>query len=144
MIVLTAQYCMHNKQTNKQTMEYKGEEIKLFRLMKQALADHKRRTVRMKYYPHNMDEWEAEHKVIEKNYRQLIGVVRKERLAEEREQNEQNVTQALLMLKESTEKDLVAKKKREDAKKKRAEKKAAAKNVVVVPRKSSRIANKKK
>ena len=128
-------------------MEYKGEEIKLFELMKRALADHKRRTVRMKYYPHNMDEWETEYKVIEKNYRELIGVVRKERLAKEREeneQNEQNAAQALLMLKASTEKDLVAKKKREDAKKKRAEKKAAAKNVVVVPRKSSRIANKKK
>jgi len=118
-------------------MEYKGEELKLFYLMKKALADHKRRTVRMKYYPHNMDEWEAEHKVIEKNYRELIGVVRKERLAKEREENEQNAAQALLMLKASTEKKM-------DAKKKRQEKKAAAKNVIVVPRKSSRIANKKK
>ena len=118
-------------------MEYKGEELNLFRLMKNALADHKRRTVRMKYYPHNMDEWEAEHKVIEKNYRELIGVIRKERLAKEREENEQNAAQALLMMKEAAEKKM-------DAKKKRQEKKAAAKNVVVVPRKSSRIANKKK
>ena len=118
-------------------MEYKGEELNLFKLMKKALADHNRRTVRMKYYPHNMEEWAIEHKAIEKNYRELIGVVLKERLAEEREQNEQDAAQALLMLKASTEKEL-------GAKKKRAEKKAATKNVVVVPRKSSRIANKKK
>ena len=127
-------------------MEYKDEELKIFELMKKALADHNRRTVRMKYYPHNMDEWESEHKVIEKNYRELIEVIRKERLAKEHEQavkdaadhHEQAVkdaAEALLMLKKSTEKKAVAKKKRQ-------EKKEAAKNVV--PRKSSRIANKKK
>ena len=116
-------------------MEYKDEELKLFDLMKKALADHNRRTVRMKYYPHNMDEWEAEHKVIEKNYRELIEVIRKERLAKEHEQAVKDAAEALLMLKKSTEKKAVAKKKRQ-------EKKEAAKNVV--PRKSSRIANKKK
>ena len=135
-----------SKQANKQTMEYKGEELDLFRLMKKDLANHKRRTVRMKYYPHNMDEWEAEHKVIEKNYRELIQVIRKERLAKEHEQavkdaavhHEQAVkdaAEALLMLKKSTEKKALAKKKRQE--KKEAEK-------TVVPRKSSRIANKKK
>jgi agmatine/peptidylarginine deiminase len=124
-----------SKQANKQTMEYKDEELRLFELMKKDLANHKRRTVRMKYYPHNMDEWEAEHKVIEKNYRELIQVIRKERLAKEHEQAVKDTAEALLMLKKSTEKKAVAKKKRQ-------EKKDAAKNVV--PRKSSRIANKKK
>jgi len=116
-------------------MEYKGEELKLYQLMKKALVDHKKRTIRMKYYPHNMDEWETEHKAIERNYRELIQVIRKERLAKEHEQAVKDAAEALLMLKKSTEKKAVAKKKRQ-------EKKEVAKNIV--PRKSSRLANKKK
>lgn len=120
-------------------MEYKGEELELFGLMNKALKDHNKRTIRMKYYPHNMDEWETEHKAIERNYRELIDIVRQERLTKEYDQDVKDAAEALLMLKESTEKMVVAKKKR-------TEKKASVKEVAtnIVPRKSARLANKKK
>ena len=103
--------------------------------MQKDLKKHRSYFVRKQFYPHNMDEWNREHREIGQKYRKQLDTVRvskKKQQSQERKDKEEQLindaADALLMLKKS----------------KRVPKKKNVKNEVVVLRRSSRIASQQK
>lgn len=121
---------MASKMTNK-------TELMIWIDMQRELRDHRSYFVRKKFYPHNMDEWQKEHREIEQKYRkELLSLKReqdKNKKIEKQQQEQRDINDAadaLLMLRKS--------------KRVQKQKKKIIKNEVVTLRRSSRIASQNK
>tara|TARA_B100000902_G_C26900238_1_gene711742 strand:+ start:129 stop:488 length:360 start_codon:yes stop_codon:yes gene_type:complete len=111
------------------------DEKNIWHTMQKELKEHRSYFVRKQFYPHNMEQWDKEHREIEQKYRKQLNKLRiskKEQQSKERKEKEEQLindaADALLMLKKS----------------KQVPKKKKVKNEVVVLRRSSRIASQQK
>jgi antirestriction protein ArdC len=79
------------------------DERECWRDMKKALATHNSFRVRQKFYPHNMDTWDKEHRKIESFYRTKLNEMLTTRLEAKKAHAEKDIEREVTRKKRASE-----------------------------------------